>query len=178
MYARNRSIRFSPFFQGELSHAEHLRLLSGQAAMRVKRGKWILSFSVISLTLSGRHDSNVRPPGPKPGALPAAPRPETPNSVNRRRHLTAIWHEIVQNEMRLYIIRKILIRMTKKYSNDDITVVWKPDVCIHSTKCWKGLLEVFDPRRSPWIVMENSTTERIIDQVGQCPSGALSYYYN
>jgi len=68
--------------------------------------------------------------------------------------------------------------MTKKYSNEDITVVWKPDVRIHSTKCWKGLLEVFDPRRSPWIVMENSTTENIINQVNQCPSGALSYYYN
>lgn len=65
--------------------------------------------------------------------------------------------------------------MTKKYSNEEITVVWKPDVCIHSTKCWKGLLEVFDPRRSPWIVMENSTTERIIEQIGLCPSGALTY---
>jgi uncharacterized Fe-S cluster protein YjdI len=68
--------------------------------------------------------------------------------------------------------------MTKKYSNEEITVVWKPNVCIHSTKCWKGLLEVFDPRRSPWIVMENSATERIIEQIDQCPSGALSYYYN
>ena len=28
------------------------------------------------LFLSGRQDSNLRPPGPKPGALPIAPRPE------------------------------------------------------------------------------------------------------
>ena len=27
-------------------------------------------------SLSGRQDSNLRPPGPKPGALPIAPRPE------------------------------------------------------------------------------------------------------
>lgn len=68
--------------------------------------------------------------------------------------------------------------MTKKYSNDDITVVWKPDVCTHSTKCWKGLLPVFDPRRKPWIELSNGTTEQIIDQVNKCPSGALSYYRN
>ncbi|WP_366140421.1 (4Fe-4S)-binding protein [uncultured Tenacibaculum sp.] len=28
----------------------------------------------------------------------------------------------------------------KKYSNDDITVVWQPNKCIHSKKCWKGLI--------------------------------------
>ena len=68
--------------------------------------------------------------------------------------------------------------IVKKYSNNEITVIWKPDVCQHSTICWKGLLPVFDPRRAPWVVMENSTTERIIEQVNKCPSGALSFVYN
>ncbi|MBX2897910.1 MAG: (4Fe-4S)-binding protein [Cyclobacteriaceae bacterium] len=66
----------------------------------------------------------------------------------------------------------------KKYSNGDITIVWKPHVCSHSTKCWKGLVEVFDPFKRPWITPENSTTEKIINQVKQCPSGALSYLIN
>ncbi len=33
-------------------------------------------FNIALLFLSGRQDSNLRPPGPKPGALPIAPRPE------------------------------------------------------------------------------------------------------
>ena len=69
--------------------------------------------------------------------------------------------------------------ITKRYSNDDITIVWKPAVCIHSTLCWKGqkgLLSVFNPSKHPWITPEGGTTAEIIERVNQCPSGALSYY--
>lgn len=68
--------------------------------------------------------------------------------------------------------------MEKRYSNDDITVVWKPDVCIHSTLCWKGLVSVFNPRNRPWIDLSAAETEAIIAQVEKCPSGALSWYKN
>lgn len=64
---------------------------------------------------------------------------------------------------------------TKKYSHEDVTVLWKPDLCIHSTKCWKGLIQVFNPRARPWINMEGAPVDRIIQQVEKCPSGALSY---
>ncbi|MFN8291296.1 MAG: (4Fe-4S)-binding protein [Chitinophagaceae bacterium] len=67
---------------------------------------------------------------------------------------------------------------THKYSNEDVTVVWKPSVCIHSTLCWKGLIGVFNPKEKPWIKMEGAPTEKIIEQVRKCPSGALSYYLN
>jgi uncharacterized Fe-S cluster protein YjdI len=70
---------------------------------------------------------------------------------------------------------------TKKYSNGEVTIVWEPKKCIHSTKCWKGedgLLSVFNPSKKPWIKPEGSTTERIIKQINNCPSGALSYYMN
>jgi uncharacterized Fe-S cluster protein YjdI len=65
-----------------------------------------------------------------------------------------------------------------QYKNDDITVVWKPNTCIHSTLCWKGLIEVFNPRERPWVKMDGATTEKIIEQVRKCPSGALSYFLN
>ena len=71
--------------------------------------------------------------------------------------------------------------ITKKYTNGEVTVVWKPNTCIHSTICWKGvtgLPEVFDPRRRPWITMEGADTARIVEQVKKCPSGALSFYMN
>jgi uncharacterized Fe-S cluster protein YjdI len=67
---------------------------------------------------------------------------------------------------------------THKYSNGEVTVVWKPDTCIHSRICWTELREVFDPTKRPWVNMEGSSTEKIIQQVRQCPSGALSYFLN
>jgi uncharacterized Fe-S cluster protein YjdI len=67
---------------------------------------------------------------------------------------------------------------TFTYTNGGVTVVWKPNICIHSTICWKGLIEVFNPREKPWINMNGATTARIIEQVRQCPSGALSYFLN
>jgi len=56
--------------------------------------------------------------------------------------------------------------------------VWKPDTCIHSTLCWRGLVEVFNPKKRPWIEPNGATTEQIIEQVKKCPSAALSYYMN
>lgn len=71
--------------------------------------------------------------------------------------------------------------ITKKYTNGEITIVWKPATCIHSTMCWKGatgLIDVFNPAEKPWIKPMGATTERIVEQVNKCPSGALSFYYN
>ena len=68
--------------------------------------------------------------------------------------------------------------ITKKYSNGEVTVVWKPALCIHSKICWTGLPEVFDPRVKPWVKIEGAGTDAIIAQVDKCPSGALSYFRN
>jgi uncharacterized Fe-S cluster protein YjdI len=62
-----------------------------------------------------------------------------------------------------------------KYTRDNITVLWKPDLCIHSKKCWHELAEVFNPRNRPWVNMQGAATDRIMEQVSKCPSGALSY---
>lgn len=71
--------------------------------------------------------------------------------------------------------------LKKEYTNGEITVVWKPSSCIHSTNCWKGehgLIEVFNPKVKPWINPTGASTTEIIEQIKKCPSGALSYYYN
>ncbi len=72
-------------------------------------------------------------------------------------------------------IFNVMKEIVKKYSNGEVTVVWRPGMCIHSAICFKGLSEVFDPRRRPWITLEQSTTDKIIEQIKKCPSGALSY---
>lgn len=66
----------------------------------------------------------------------------------------------------------------KRYTNDEITIVWKPETCVHSTLCWKGLIKVFNPKARPWINIQGADTEKIIEQVNKCPSGALSYFQN
>ena len=66
----------------------------------------------------------------------------------------------------------------KEYSNDEITIVWKPKKCIHSGVCVKTLPEVYDPKAKPWITPEHATTAELMSQIDKCPSGALSYYIN
>lgn len=68
--------------------------------------------------------------------------------------------------------------ITKKYSNGEVTVVWKPNMCIHSAICFNGLPGVFNPRQRPWITMEGGSTDEIVSQISKCPSGALSYFRN
>lgn len=74
-----------------------------------------------------------------------------------------------------------MTEITKKYSNADITIIWKPGTCIHSKLCWQGdsgLRGVFNPSEKPWIKPEGASTEEIVKRIDACPSGALSYYRN
>jgi putative redox protein len=69
---------------------------------------------------------------------------------------------------------------TKKinYANEEITVVWKPEFCQHSARCWTQLPEVFNPKIKKWIDPIGASSEKIIAQIKQCPSGALRFFYN
>ena len=71
-----------------------------------------------------------------------------------------------------------MVQKNFKYSNSEVTIVWKPDLCKHSGNCARGLPEVFKPREKPWINADAATTEKIIEQVKKCPSGALSFFMN
>lgn len=70
------------------------------------------------------------------------------------------------------------MQTAKEYSNGEVTIVWKSELCIHSGICARGLPEVFKPKEKPWIDANGATTEVIVNQVKKCPSGALSFYYN
>ena len=63
----------------------------------------------------------------------------------------------------------------KKYEKDSLTVIWQPGLCVHSANCVKGLPQVFNPQRRPWINLEQADEASLVKTIDQCPSGALSY---
>jgi len=67
---------------------------------------------------------------------------------------------------------------TFTYTNGEVTILWKPDLCRHTGICVRGLPGVFDSKRRPWIDPGQSDTLHIVEQVKKCPSGALSYIMN
>ncbi|MFH6983644.1 GNAT family N-acetyltransferase [Marinoscillum luteum] len=64
--------------------------------------------------------------------------------------------------------------ITKEYSNGEVTILWKPEKCIHSGICVKTLPSVYHPKEKPWINPNNASSQELINQVAKCPSGALS----
>lgn len=66
---------------------------------------------------------------------------------------------------------------TIKYGNEEITILWKPEFCQHSARCWKQLPQVFNPKIKKWIDPNGAPAERIQAQVDHCPSGALGFIH-
>lgn len=63
---------------------------------------------------------------------------------------------------------------TRVYSNDQITVEWRPERCVHCEACKNNLPEVFDPDRRPWVDLSKGDPEEIRRVVALCPDKALS----
>ena len=67
---------------------------------------------------------------------------------------------------------------SKSYKNDDITVFWRPELCIHSANCLVGLPGVFDSSERPWVNIRGASSKEIIRTIDTCPSRALLYLKN
>ncbi len=73
----------------------------------------------------------------------------------------------------------MIMEMTeKRYTNGQVTIIWHPEVCFHAGECVRGCPEVFKPTERPWVKPENAKTEKIIEVIKKCPSGALTYEMN
>jgi len=64
---------------------------------------------------------------------------------------------------------------TITYKNEEITVFWKPEICIHAAECVGGSPTVFDPKKKPWVNVDGANADEIMATIDLCPSKALSY---
>jgi uncharacterized Fe-S cluster protein YjdI len=68
--------------------------------------------------------------------------------------------------------------MKTQYKNENITIHWDQSKCIHAGVCVRSLPNVYNPKKRPWVKIENASTEELKAQINNCPSGALSYTLN
>ena len=62
-----------------------------------------------------------------------------------------------------------------KYRGEKIDVTYDAKRCIHAAECLRGLPEVFDTERRPWVTPDSSEARMVAEIVMRCPSGALHY---
>ena len=62
-----------------------------------------------------------------------------------------------------------------EFQTDAITVRWSRVRCTHAADCVRGLPQVFDPGRRPWIEPALAAPDEVARVVCRCPTGALHY---
>ena len=63
----------------------------------------------------------------------------------------------------------------REYRTPQIVVHWESQLCIHAARCLRGLPEVFNARRRPWIKLSAASADQIAQVVAQCPTSALRF---
>lgn len=71
--------------------------------------------------------------------------------------------------------KKIIKDKRKDYLGRKITVHDNRKICSHAAECINNLSSVFKLNSRPWIDPDASEINKIVDTIGKCPSGALSY---
>jgi uncharacterized Fe-S cluster protein YjdI len=64
---------------------------------------------------------------------------------------------------------------SKRYTGKNIDVIFHSERCAHAARCVKGLPEVFDVKKRPWVNADGEEADKIAKVIEQCPSGALEY---
>lgn len=80
-------------------------------------------------------------------------------------------------KIRSYVYKEGVAADMHEYSNGEVVVEWRPALCKHSGRCVFGLPSVFKVGKRPWVNVSGATSEEIMRQVSQCPTGALQYHY-
>ena len=65
----------------------------------------------------------------------------------------------------------------KMYTGPLVDVSFDGDICIHAAECVRGMPDVFNTKKRPWIDPTQADTpglaEHLREVIGRCPSGAL-----
>ncbi|MEY7848409.1 CDGSH iron-sulfur domain-containing protein [Natrarchaeobius sp. A-rgal3] len=62
-----------------------------------------------------------------------------------------------------------------QYFGEDIVVEYDVNRCIHARECVRGLPNVFDPDKRPWIEPDEAAVEELRSVIMDCPTGALQF---
>lgn len=62
-----------------------------------------------------------------------------------------------------------------EYDGEDVDVTYDVRRCIHVRECVRGLPEVFDPDRRPWVDPDGAPPDELAEVIERCPTGALHY---
>ena len=65
--------------------------------------------------------------------------------------------------------------MGRAYATPEVTVFYDRGRCRHYAECVRGLPQVFDPTRRPWIRADLADAQAVAEVVRPCPTGALHY---
>jgi uncharacterized Fe-S cluster protein YjdI len=68
---------------------------------------------------------------------------------------------------------ELAISDARPYTTPGVRVFYDRGRCLHFAECVRGLPEVFDVKKRPWIQPQNASTEQVAEVVRRCPSGAL-----
>ena len=66
---------------------------------------------------------------------------------------------------------------TYEFGNEEIRVSYDVRRCIHAAACVRGLPDVFNPKRQPWVDVDAAPAEEIDEVISRCPTGALAVHY-
>lgn len=67
------------------------------------------------------------------------------------------------------------LALGRAYTGEGITVYYDIHRCLHVANCIRGLPEVFDTAKRPWIQPANAGAQAVAAVVRTCPTGALHY---
>lgn len=66
----------------------------------------------------------------------------------------------------------------KSYEHDGFIVEFSAQRCIHAAECIRGLPQVFDVEKRPWIDPAQAESTAIAEVIERCPTGALQYRHS
>jgi len=61
------------------------------------------------------------------------------------------------------------------YEGKSVTISYDATRCIHVGECVRGLGQVFDTKKTPWINPDSAAVEDVVDVIKRCPTGALKF---